>query len=247
MLPRRGSARAETTGALLNLAILATVFGVVFVAELPDKTALASLILGTRYRPVYVFAGVAAAFVLHVVLAVSAGSILFLLPHRVLQAVVAALFAVGAFLMLRRRDDGDEIPELGGQPAWNGQEPPASSPADAGPGGGGPRGGVATLTRPARALAVDGFWKVAWRSFAVLFVAEFGDLTQLVTANLSARYHDPLAVGAGAVLGLWAVGALAIVGGRQLLRVVPFTWITRVAALVMIALAAVSLIAAISG
>ena len=250
MLPRRGQARAETTGAVLNLAILATVFGVVFVAELPDKTALASLILGTRYRPIYVFAGVAAAFLLHVVLAVSAGSLLFLLPHRVVQAVVAVLFALGVVLVLRRRDDGEnpEVQSLNeaGQPGdagWGGDEPPADDPF-----GSEPRGGVATLTRPVtRALTQDGFWKVAWRSFAVLFVAEFGDLTQLVTANLSARYHDPLAVAVGAVLGLWAVGALAIVGGRQLLRVVPFKWIVRVAALVMIALAVVSLIAAITG
>jgi putative Ca2+/H+ antiporter (TMEM165/GDT1 family) len=228
----------------LNLAILATVFGIVFVAELPDKTALASLILGTRYRPIYVFAGVAAAFVLHVVLAVSAGSLLFLLPHRVMQAIVAALFAVGAVLMVRRRDD-EEDPEVHGlgESGPAGDEPPDGDRYD-----GDPRGGVATLTRPVtRVVTRDGFWKVAWRSFAVLFVAEFGDLTQLVTANLSARYHDPLAVGAGAVLGLWAVGALAIVGGRQLLRVVPFKWITRVAALVMIALAVASLIAAITG
>jgi Ca2+/H+ antiporter, TMEM165/GDT1 family len=221
----------------MNLAVLATVFGVVFVAELPDKTALASLVLGTRYRPVFVFAGVAAAFAVHVALAVSAGSLLFLLPHRVVQAVVALLFAVGAVLMLRRRDDAPEDP-----------------PAD-GPGRpvddefrGQPQGGVATLVRPVtRVVTHDGFWRVAWRSFAVLFVAEFGDLTQLVTANLSARYHDPLAVGVGAVLGLWAVGGLAIVGGRQLLRVVPFAWITRIAAVVMAGLAVVSLIAAITG
>jgi len=88
----------------MNLAILGAAFGAVFVAELPDKTALASLVLGTRYRPGYVFAGVAAAFALHVVLAVSAGSLLFLLPHRVMQAVVGALFLAGAALMLRRRE-----------------------------------------------------------------------------------------------------------------------------------------------
>jgi putative Ca2+/H+ antiporter (TMEM165/GDT1 family) len=118
---------------------------------------------------------------------------------------------------------------------------------------------VATLTRPAltavRAVMpgtgpsplATGFWAVAWRSFAVLFAAEFGDLTQLVTANLAARYHDPLAVGTGALLGLCAVGGLAIVGGRQLLRVVPFRWITRAAAIVMAGLAVVSLIAASTG
>ncbi|HEY6498453.1 MAG TPA: TMEM165/GDT1 family protein [Streptosporangiaceae bacterium] len=232
----------------MNLAVLATVFGVVFVAELPDKTALASLVLGTRYRPIFVFAGVAAAFVVHVVLAVSAGSLLFLLPHRVMQAAVAVLFAVGAVLMLRRRDDDGESAgraegQLAGEPGRPGEDSPRDDRA-----GGGPQGGVATLVRPvARVVTHDGFWRVAWRSFAVLFVAEFGDLTQLVTANLSARYHDPLTVGAGAVLGLWAVGGLAIVGGRQLLRVVPFHWITRIAAVVMAGLAVASLIAAITG
>jgi putative Ca2+/H+ antiporter (TMEM165/GDT1 family) len=72
-------------------------------------------------------------------------------------------------------------------------------------------------------------------------LAEFGDLTQVVTANLEAKYHDPLAVGLGSVLALWAVAALAIVGGRSLLRVLPMLWITRTAAAVMIAMAALTL------
>jgi hypothetical protein len=59
----------------VDLAVPATVFGVVFLAELPDKTALASLIRGSRYRPVFVWAGVAAAFAVHTALAVTAGSL----------------------------------------------------------------------------------------------------------------------------------------------------------------------------
>ena len=58
-------------------------------------------------------------------------------------------------------------------------------------------------------------------SFAVSAVAEFGDLTQIVIASLAARYHDPLAVGLGAMIGLLLVAALAIVGGQGLLRIVP--------------------------
>ena len=112
----------------MNLAVLATVFGVIFVAELPVKTALASLVLGTRYRPVFVFAGAAAAFVVHVVLAVSAGSLLFLLPHRALQAVVAVLFALGAFLMLRRRDDEDAEDQAAGVAARPRDAPPDDHP-----------------------------------------------------------------------------------------------------------------------
>ena len=91
-----------------------------------------------------------------------------------------------------------------------------------------------------------GFWRVAWTSFAVILVAEFGDLTQIATASLAARYHDPLPVGVGAVLALWAVAAVAIAGGRGLLKVIPLTWITRIAAAIMLVLAGVSLAAAFS-
>ena len=195
---------------MISLAIVATVFIVVFPAELPDKTALASLILGSRYRPAYVFAGVATAFAAHVVLAVAVGSLLTLLPHRPLEIVVAVLFALGAALLLRGRhdNDSDEHVELHGRP--------------------------------------PGFWRIAWTSFAVILVAEFGDLTQIATASLAAHYHDPLSVGIGAVLALWAVAALAIAGGRGLLKVLPLTWITRIAAAIMLVLAGVSLAAAFS-
>jgi putative Ca2+/H+ antiporter (TMEM165/GDT1 family) len=106
--------------------------------------------------------------------------------------------------------------------------------------------GAATRVHEAT-VARTGFWWVASASFVVLFMAEFGDLTQIATANLAAKYHDPLAVGVGAVLGLWAVGALAITGGQQLLRLIPFTWIVRIAAAIMTILAVVSLFNAIAG
>jgi Ca2+/H+ antiporter, TMEM165/GDT1 family len=193
----------------MSLAIVATVFAVIFLSELPDKTALASLLLGSRYRPAWVFAGVAAAFAVHVGLAITVGGLLSLLPHRPLEIVVAALFALGAVLLLRGRNEGgDEHVEL------HGKEP--------------------------------GFWRVAWTGFAVILVAEFGDLTQIATATLAARYHDPLSVGVGAVLALWAVAALAITGGRGLLKVIPLTWITRIAAGMMLVLAGISIAAAVS-
>jgi putative Ca2+/H+ antiporter (TMEM165/GDT1 family) len=91
-----------------------------------------------------------------------------------------------------------------------------------------------------------GFWRVAWTSFGVILVAEFGDLTQIATASLAARFHDPLSVGTGAVLALWAVGGLAIVGGRGLLKVIPLTWVTRIAAVIMLVMAGISLAAAIA-
>ncbi|MFD8384022.1 TMEM165/GDT1 family protein [Streptomyces sp. NPDC059679] len=193
---------------MISLTIAAVVFGVVFLAELPDKTALAGLMLGTRYRASYVFVGVAAAFAVHVVLAIAAGSVLGLLPHRLVQTIVGVLFLGGAAMLLLKKDDGEE--EI-------------RTPAD------------------------QSFWKVSGAGFMLILVAEFGDLTQIMTANLAARYDDPLSVGLGAVLALWAVAGLGILGGRTLMRYVPLRLITKVAALVMLALAGFSLYEAVAG
>ncbi|GAB1329821.1 TMEM165/GDT1 family protein [Streptomyces sennicomposti] len=187
---------------MISLSVLALVFGVVFLAELPDKTALAGLVLGTRYRASYVFAGVAAAFLLHVVLAVAAGSALTLLPQRLVHALTGVLFLGGAAVLLFRKDDGEE-----------------------------------EIRRPED----QSFWKVAGTGFMLILVAEFGDLTQIMTANLAARYDDPISVGVGAVLALWAVAGLGIVGGKALMRKVPLGLITKIAAALMLALGVWSL------
>ncbi|WP_046775052.1 TMEM165/GDT1 family protein [Streptomyces yangpuensis] len=193
---------------MFSFSITAIAFGVVFLAELPDKTALAGLMLGTRYRASYVFAGVAAAFAVHVALAIAAGSVLTLLPHRLVQAVVGVLFLVGAAMLLLKKDDGDE--EI---------KPPAD----------------------------QSFWKVSGAGFMLILVAEFGDLTQIMTANLAARYDNPVSVGIGAVLALWAVAGIGILGGRTLMKYVPLRLITKIAAAVMAALAVFSLYEAIAG
>ena len=193
---------------MISFSVLALVFGVVFLAELPDKTALAALVLGARYRASYVFAGVAAAFLLHVVLAVAAGSALTLLPQQIVHVITGVLFLGGAaVLLLKKGEDEEEVRRTGSQ----------------------------------------GFWRVSGAGFMLILVAEFGDLTQIMTANLAARYDDPLSVGLGAVLGLWAVAGLGIVGGKALMRKVPLRLITKIAALVMLALGAWSLYEAVAG
>ncbi|GAB3645737.1 TMEM165/GDT1 family protein [Streptomyces sparsus] len=192
---------------MFSLTVVAVVFGVVFLAELPDKTAMAGLVLGTRFRASYVFAGVAAAFVVHVALAVAAGSVLTLLPQRLLAAVTGLLFLGGAAVLLWKKDHGaEEVKE----------------PAD------------------------QSFWKVAGSGFTLIMVAEFGDLTQIMTANLAARYEDPLSVGLGAVLALWSVAGLGILGGRALMRRVPLRLITRIAAALMTGLGLWSLFEAVA-
>jgi len=202
---------------VLNIAVLATVFALVFVAELPDKTAVAGLVLGTRFPWRWAFAGIAAAFLTHVLIAVTAGSLLTLLPRRGVEVGVAALFALGAVLIWREGMADEEEQE-------------AEEEAE-----------IKELAAGA------GFWKVASLGYVVIFVAEWGDLTQNLTMNLAAKYHDPFSVGIGAVLGLWSVGLLAIVGGKTLLKVLPIKWITRVAAVVMATFAVYTIVEVLRG
>jgi putative Ca2+/H+ antiporter (TMEM165/GDT1 family) len=90
----------------------------------------------------------------------------------------------------------------------------------------------------------ESFWPVAGTSFAVVFLAEFGDLTQITTVSLAARFHDPLAVGIGATLGLWTAAAVAVVAGWRLLRLIKLSWLTKIAAVIMLILAGTTALAA---
>jgi len=177
-------------------------FGVVFLGELPDKTMFASLILATRGRPVRVWIGAAVAFAVHVAIAVTVGIALFaLVPHLVLDLVVAAMFLAGAAYAWLERPEGDE-------------------PA-----------------RPHRA----GGRSAVLTAFVVIFLAEWGDLTQILTANLAARNHAPLEVAVGATAALWAVAALAVSAGQTLQRHLNVRLIHRVTAIVLLCLAGYTL------
>lgn len=195
----------------MSFVVLAPVFGIVFVGELPDKTMFASLVLAARGRAPLVWLGVAAAFLVHVSIAVTVGGVLFtLLPHRVVQAVVAVLFLVGAIMALREEDeDGEE---------------------DAARSGGGRYSALRTIGT----------------AFVVIFIAEWGDLTQILTANLAARYDNPLEVGIAATLALWAVAGVAMVAGK-LMRNLPVKLVRRVTAAVLLVLAALAAFDAITG
>jgi putative Ca2+/H+ antiporter (TMEM165/GDT1 family) len=100
---------------------LVSAFGLVLAVELPDKTLVATLVLTTRFRGWPVFAGVCAAFAVQCVIAVAFGSVLTLLPDVVLSLVVAALFGIGAFMLLREGfseadEAGDDASRVGPSP-----------------------------------------------------------------------------------------------------------------------------------
>ena len=189
--------------------IVATVFVLVAAAELPDKTMIATLVMGSRGRPLAVWLGAAGAFLVHMAVAVAAGRAIELLPHRVVEVVVTALFLLGAVLLL-------VVPE------WRASH--RGEDKEAAPAPGAPEG--------ARAL------KVAATAFGVILVGELGDLTQILTVNLVAKYHEPWAVFIGAYAGLLAASALGAFGGRALLRWVRLEWIRRAGGVALLGFAA---------
>ena len=188
-------------------------FAAIFPAELPDKTFVATLVLSTRYPPLPVWLGASAAFVVQTLVAVTAGGLLALLPHQPVRAVTAALFLIGAIVLLRTQEQAEE--EV--------REVEEEIAADA---------------------RVASFRRALLTTFAVLFAAEWGDLSQLLTAAFAARYRDPVSVGIGALAALILVAGLGVLGGRALLRVIPEVWVRRIAAAVFLVFAIVTAIEA---
>jgi Ca2+/H+ antiporter, TMEM165/GDT1 family len=194
----------------VDLAVIAVAFGAIFLVELPDKTFVAALVLATRYKPAAVWVGVGLAFLVQTAIACTVGQVVTYLPHAVVESVAGLIFLVGAVLLLR------EAPKADAAEAATEEEFAAKAAA--------PNAGLAAVGA----------------SFLVLFAAEWGDLSQLLTISLVGRYHDALSVFVGAWGALLVVSGMAVVSGRFLLRHMRLSTIHYVGAGVCLLLAAVT-------
>src|SRR5437763_2274571 len=193
----------------MHPSVVAAVFPVIFIGELPDKTMFATVVMASRGHPRAVWLGAAGAFFVHVVIAATVGvGLVHLLPHRVVEVLVAALFAGGAFLVLRESDEEE----------------------------------LELVEREVRSHR-----RVAATAFAVIFVAEWGDLTQILIANLAAHYHAALSVGIGSALALWSVAGLGVIGGQGVLRLMPARVMHRVSGGLLLLLAVLAGASAVRG
>ena len=174
-----------------SLVVFSSVFAVIFVAELPDKTALMAFVLAARHKALPVFVGAALALTVQSLVAVGAGALLSKLPAHAVHLGAGGLFLVTAVVMWRQSNETEVVDK--------------DAPA-------------------------DGFWKTAWGVFAVVFVAEWGDLSQLATAALAAHYKAPFTVFAAATAALWAVVGIAAFVGSHAGRLLPPKATKRVAA-----------------
>jgi putative Ca2+/H+ antiporter (TMEM165/GDT1 family) len=201
----------------MDLAILAATFGAIFIVELPDKTFIAALVLSTRYRPLAVWLGVGLAFGVQTLVAVTIGALATLLPDILVKSVVLVIFLVGAVVLLRTAPGADA--------AEKEQE----------------------AEFEAKASEPRSFLKAAVASFLVLFAAEWGDLSQLLTISFVTRYHNHVSVFIGAWAALLTVSGLAVLAGRVLLRYMRLSLLHYIGAAVCLLLAVVTLVEIIAG
>ncbi len=167
---------------------LVVAFGVVFVAELGDKSQLLAMTLAARYRPWAVLAGIAAATLVLQGLAVLVGSFVGdRLPTRPIQVVAGLAFLAFAVWTLLDRDDDD------------------ADGADADGDDSGEPGGAEHDAAPERRSGL----LTAGTAF---FVSEFGDKTMLATVTLATQ-QGALGTWLGASAGMVAADALAVVVG----------------------------------
>jgi putative Ca2+/H+ antiporter (TMEM165/GDT1 family) len=191
----------------VDLAVIALTFAAIFVVELPDKTFIAALVLSTRYRGLLVWIGVGTAFLVQTVIAVTVGKAVTFLPEDAVRAVSGLIFLAGAILLAR------EAPKADAEERETEEEFAAKA-----------------------AVRKTGFSAVL-ASFLVLFAAEWGDLSQLLTISLVGRYDAPLSVFVGAWGALLAVSGLAVISGRFLLRYIRLSVIHWIGAAVCLVLA----------
>jgi putative Ca2+/H+ antiporter (TMEM165/GDT1 family) len=194
----------------MDLTVIAIAFGAIFIVELPDKTFIAALVLSTRYRPLAVWVGVGLAFFVQTLIAVVAGHLATFLPDAVIKVVAMGIFLVGAFVLYRSAPGADAEEK-------EQEEEFAAKATDS-------RTGLKAVTA----------------SFLVLFAAEWGDLSQLLTISMIAKYGHPVSVFIGAWCALLTVSALAVLIGRVLLQHVRLSVIHYFGAAVCLILAAVT-------
>jgi len=194
----------------VSLSVVALTFASIFLVELPDKTFIAALVLSMRYRGLLVWIGVGLAFLVQTLLAVSVGKAVTFLPSDLVHGVAGVIFLAGAVVLLREAPKAD-AEELETEEEFAAKATTAKT------------GGAAVLA-----------------SFLVLFAAEWGDLSQLLTISLVGKYDEPVAVFLGAWGALLAVSGLAVVAGRYLLRHIRLSVIHYVGAAVCLMLAAVT-------
>jgi putative Ca2+/H+ antiporter (TMEM165/GDT1 family) len=190
----------------VNWQTLFSTFGLVFVAELGDKTQLAVVTQICKYRvSLPVFLGGSFALSGVTALGVVGGQALgAVIPQDLIRAIAVLAFIVMGVLIWREAagqgedaEEADDACELA-CPDPEGEQPRVWN------------------------------WKAFGSTMTLLFLAELGDKTQLAVVGLASKHASPWLVFAGGAVALTCVTALGVLGGRQLCRWIPERLLLRI-------------------
>ena len=195
----------------MDWSTLLSTLGLVFVAELGDKTQLAVVTQTCKHRkPWAVFLGASTALIIVTAIGAIGGQILGqFIPERVLRIVAALAFVVMGGLIIRE--------------AMKAKKKALEDAC-----------GCVEETDCAPTSAWD--WRAFSSTFGLLFVAELGDKTQLAVLSLAGKRGDVWSVFIGGALALTLVTVLGVVGGQGLCKLIPerlLLWISAIAFVVM--------------
>lgn len=176
----------------MNWSVLFSTFGILFIAELGDKTQLAVITQTCKYRcPFPVFFGASLALTLVTALGAAGGQVIGqFIPADIIRTAAAMGFVIMGGLMFKESAASAsqaecvcEIDESLSSSWWN--------------------------------------WKAFGSTLTLLFFAELGDKTQLAVFGLASKESHPWLVFAGGSLALIVVTGLGVIGGQQLCRLIP--------------------------
>ncbi|MGA7935379.1 MAG: TMEM165/GDT1 family protein [Kovacikia sp.] len=159
------------------------------ISELGDKTFFIAMILAMRHSRRLVFVGVVAALAAMTIISVLMGQAISLLPRNYIHFAEVALFLGFGIKLLYDASQMSPIP--------NCTEIESAKE---------------TVEQANQAMRRKAVWSVILQSFALTFMAEWGDRTQIATIALSAS-NNPWGVTLGAIAGHTLCAAIAVIGG----------------------------------
>jgi putative Ca2+/H+ antiporter (TMEM165/GDT1 family) len=186
----------------VNLIAALTAFALIFPIELPDKTFIATIVLATRLPARMVWLGVSAAFGVQCVVAVVAGKLITYLPKTLVLSVTGLAFLIGGLILLRGAKSEAKEEELEEAEFASRVKEEAKGP----------------LTG----------YRAALVSFGIIFAAEWGDLSQILSAGLVAQGKDPIGVFVGSWAALVAVSGLGVIVGKRLTAYISVTVVRQI-------------------
>lgn len=186
----------------MSLIVALTAFALILPIELPDKTFIATIVLATRFPGRMVWLGVSAAFGVQCAFAVVAGRLIQDLPERLVLSITGLAFLIGAVLLFRgaQNETKEEVRE---------EEE------------------FETRLEKRSQGQLTGY-QAALGSFAIIFAAEWGDLSQILSASLVAQGKDPLGVFVGSWTALVLVSGLGVFVGKRLTAHVSVALVRRI-------------------